>query len=252
MLAYGRAGSGKTWFVRSLCDIDATAPVLVLNASGNPLVMRYFNAKPDIIDITALPDFNWPFHFLENGQPFEHPLVKKFGLRFGGKTPYKTVVVDQISDVQEIAFNRILGTNKQKIGDMPIKREWDHYNSVMRWADKFARRFFSLPMHVIFTALEQYREGGVQEAEGWHPALEGRARQNIPGAANMVCRIVQLGSVSPSVVRDYKKKHREEPKHNIAFFVPHKRYDAKDQLTNGRLTELADLTMTKLNSYLEL
>lgn len=252
MLAYGVAGSGKTWLTRSVADVESMSPVLVLNASGNPQVMRHFDNIPDIIDIHRLKDFNDPYDFLHRGQPRTHKLVKQFGLNYGGDNPYKTVIIDQISDVQEIVFNQLLGVDNKRIGELPMKRTWDHFNSAKRWMEVFVRKFFALDMHVILTALEYYRETDSQHAEGWFPSLEGTARVTVPAAANMVCRIVQVGSLNQMVVKNHIKEHKTKPTHNIAFFVPHKRYVAKDQLTNGKLTQVSDLTMSKIASELEL
>jgi len=94
MLIYGDPGTGKTRFVGTAAMDPRTAPVLYLNMGGNPVSMRSYEKKPDMIEIESMADFNPIYKWLKAGQPAGDKLVTDMGLH----PPYKTVVMDQLTD----------------------------------------------------------------------------------------------------------------------------------------------------------
>lgn len=83
-------------------------------------------------------------------------LVQGFWYLKSGKHPFKTVVLDNITTLQEVAMRYIMNKEADfdlsKDMDMPTKRDWGGLSQIMkRWLIDFR----NLPMHVVFIAQEK-------------------------------------------------------------------------------------------------
>ena len=238
VLFYGLAGSTKT---RTSCTAvfdDRLYPTLYLNAAGNPVSIREYERQPFIVNVEELKDFNAPYDWIRRGQPLNHSFANQFEI----KEKFKCVIVDQLTDVQRLAFSIVLGASSIGPGDFPIKREWAHYNKVLYQMVNFAKLYYSLPIHVIMTALETTRE----EDTGFVklPSLEGESRNEIPGYAQMVGRLMNTSAISPKLLKAVEKDYGS-PNDSVLFLKPSGKYVAKNQY--GRLPNiLVDPTMSQI------
>ena len=253
-LLYGLPGAGKTRLACSAALVGAMSPVLYLHASGNPESIIEYENYPDMIEVEDLEDVNAPYAWLHMGQPLDHPFPKMFGLDHGGENPYKTVIVDQITDIQEIAFRKLLrqGQVSERLpGSFFRKREWDDYNKVLYQGMEFAELFYGLNMHVIMCAWEKaIDKDKYPGSAAIMPMLEGRGTVGVPGKANLVGRIQPVQMVNPGLLeavnKDLDRRGYESIEHNIVFWRSNKQYLAKNQLSQALGSYMADPTMGEI------
>lgn len=243
-LFYGDPGSTKTRTACSAALDDRMYPVLYLNASGNPVSIRDYERKPDIIDMEKLPDFNAPYDWLVKGQDPDHVFPQTFELE---NVPYKTVIIDQLTDVQRMAFKVVLGADGVGPGSFPVKREWGHYNKVLYQMTNFAKLYFALPMHVIMTALETAKTNEETGSIKYMPSLEGSSIHEVPAYSLMVGRLVPAASIGLALYKAITKANDGvEPDYSVMFLKPSGRFLAKNQY-GGELGDfLVDPTMTEI------
>lgn len=240
ILVYANPGAGKTTFTGTAALDERTAPVLHIDASGNPESLTRHASLPDVISLDKLEELNPIYAWLAAGMPADHLLVKKYGLR----TDYKTLVFDGITAVQRKVFDVAMGTVEPKPGDTPPKAEWPHYGAVLRHMLKIAYAFYhTLDMNVLMTALEHtdMREmitGSGKFQPYAEPALAGQAREELPGEALAVIRMVHA-------TNDVSRAKELNARHTIAQLQPTTRAYAKDQHGFG-VPFVGDITVSKL------
>lgn len=225
-LWYGQPGSTKTRTAATACDDPRTAPVLWLDVMGNPQSIRMNKNQPDMISLDSLGDLNEPFDFLINGQDPNHPLAKDFDLH----PPYKTVVVDGITEIQRYSIRRVTGTTKIGPGDIPNKVERQHFGAILQQMLNFADLFYKLDMNVIFTALEWARDDGGSTI--YVPNLMGQAVEQVPAYALLVGRMVTRNKVDKVLIAQDDTLRADETV-SVMLVTPGGRYYAKDQYLMG-------------------
>ena len=135
-LIYGPNGTGKN-------TVAATfpGPVLVLdiNEKGTRSMMGHEpgNVKKRFLDT------------------FEMFVMAYWYLR-SGKHPYKTVVIDNVTTLQEVAMKFVMrkeaDNDLNKDMDMPNKKDWGNLSQLMK---KWVVEFRNLDMNVVFIAQEK-------------------------------------------------------------------------------------------------
>jgi len=246
-LFYGRPGSTKTRTACTAALDSRTSPCLLLNAGGNPLSIRDYDPQPTIIEMEQLEDLNAPYDWLRKGQPVSHPFVKQFDLT----PPYKSVIIDQITQVQRMMFAKTMGyddTARYGPGTLVPKREWEHYNKVLYSMINMASLYVSLPIHVILVAQESNKpiEEGVVGV-----ALEGQGAIEVPSYVYVIGRLVHRGRMKTGLVTRMEEASGVEVV-SVCFFASAGGYDAKDQygalgdyMINPTLTQMLDLIYGK-------
>ena len=174
-LIYGTPGQGKTRLAYSAAFLGEMCPILGINVGGNPVSIRdYPQYQIDIVDIEDVRDINTVINWLYSRD-------KNVGLP---DKNYKTVIVDGISDVQTL-FSTII-TGGSRIAEIP--RGFDNYKQwgqLLEMSAVFARALYKLDMHVIITALENYRDSSGQ----YVPLLFGQSTDKITPMPYMVGRL---------------------------------------------------------------
>lgn len=252
LLLYGRAGSTKTRTAASAALDNRTWPCLMLEASGNPISIREYERKPDILTVEQLSDINGPYEFLSEGMPKDHFLVKEFGLR----TDYKTLIFDGVSVLQRFSFRLVTGTALSP-GSIPKRVEIKHFNQVLAQMTMFAELYYDLPMHVIMTSLEAEKTDQQTGAIYYRPLLWGQSADEVPGYALMVMRLLhekkvsarQMDSDVATAVGEVIRNAEAET-YAVGLISPDPKYDAKDQYGTG-LTFFRDPTVTKIMDAIE-
>lgn len=247
LMFYGQPGSTKTRTACSAALDDRTSPVLLLDCGGNPLSIRDYARKPDIIQIDALADLNPVYRWLATGQDPKDTLVKQMDLNTDG---YKTVILDGVTDLQRFSFAQVVGNVNKLPGDIPSPTQIQHHQGVLQQMTNLSRLFFKLPMNVIVTALEKE----TQDANGqlmYRPLLTGQAPGEVAAYAYTLARLVHRARVSKREQRDLKIA--EDPNEEtvaVAFFRPSGAIMAKDQSGIG-LDFMVDPTITKIIDAIE-
>ena len=242
LMGYGLPGSGKTRFCGSAAMDDRTAPVLHIDAAGNPLVLRKNEARPDILRLTNLKELNHIYTFLAQGQDASHPLVREHGLR----TDYKSVVFDGVTEIQRFGFGQLTGSERLGPGEMPKGVEIQQFGSSLRMMTNFAQKFFELDMHVFITALEREDQDNTTGMISYKPLLSGQTAGEVPGYAYVLARFAHVGRVQRRDLKDVNSTLADvADSTNIMFLKPTERIMAKDQLGIGS-DYMFDPTVTKV------
>jgi hypothetical protein len=246
-LFYGKPGSTKTTLAASAGFDERSAPVLWLDAGGNPISIAHQQAKMgrrfdgDVLQLESVNDLQEIYRWLANGQAERDPFRAMHDLRTG----YKSLVFDGITHVQRQSFDQVLGATNLLPGAMPPLAQWPAYRQVLGQMILIASKFYTLPMHVIVTALEHedLRPVSPTSTELYRyiePMLSGQSVEEFPGWALSVGRVAQTSTVDPMVVRALKA----EDSFAIVQFRPTRYVNAKDQHRFGDY--IADPTISKL------
>jgi hypothetical protein len=221
---------------------DRTSPVLHLDAAGNPLSLRGYERKPDVLQINGLKDLNTVYDFFIKGQPENHPLVREAGI----KTSYKTLVFDGVTELQRFAFGQLTGSDRLGPGEIPKGVEIQQYGSALRMMTNMAQKFFGLDMHIIITALEREDQDNQSGLITYKPLLSGQAAGEVPGYAYILARFAHVGRVQRRDLKDVSLQIADvSDSTNVMFLKPTERVMAKDQIHVG-VDYMFDPTVTKV------
>jgi len=249
LLLYGEPGSGKTRASASAALDERTSPVLMLDSGGNPISIRSYAKKPDIVTCDELADFNQPYEWLAAGQPTNHVFCTTYKLN----PPYKTVIIDGVTEVQRMSFRLVTNNQRTGPGTLPSTAELQHFNRVLGQMVAFARLYFALPMHVIVTSLERSDKDEVTGAMMLKPLLWGQSSSEVAGYAFAVGRMVHRARLDGRIKQDAEAYRKlgivedsiDESTTSVALWTPTGKYVAKDQY--GALGPyMTDPTITKI------
>lgn len=244
----GRSGSTKTRTAYSACMDKRMGKVLGLDMKGQPRSIRTYRPQPDIIGIESLADLSRIYAWLKMGQKPNDSLVREFEL----EPPYQTVVADGWSEAQRLVVLRASGNENKQMSDKPNAVEIQHYGTIFAQTTAILESFYSLPMHVIGTILENEvndeTRGATQRLQ-----LVGQSKDQAASYPEIVGRLVHIEKVS-SQIKTALKANKEsgftEDTVSVCFFKPSSRYEAKDQ--TGALGDyMVDPTITKILDLIE-
>ncbi len=251
ILLYGEYGSTKTRTAATAALDERLSPVLMLNSGGNPIAIRDYEKQPDILTLDDLKEYNIPYEWLAGGQDPDHPFCDKFDLN----PPYKTVIVDSVTEVQRMSFSFVTGNTRIGPGDIPQSVEIQHFNKTLGQMVTFARLYYGLPMNVIMTSLEKYDKDEVTGAVMHRPLIWGQASSEIGGYAYIVARLVHRARIDNKLRMRADQQAKvgiaEDPIDSetvsVALFEPTGKYVAKDQygvlgpyMVNPTMTKILD------------
>ena len=228
ILFYGIPGSTKTRTSATASNDPRTSPVLYLEAGGNPIALRDYVNPPDILHIDALEDFNPVYEWLATGQDPKSPFCKDWDLH----PPYRTLMIDQITDVQRMTMNKASGNMGTALvpGTIPNPMQIQHFGSTLGHMVKFATLFYGLKdIHVIITSQEREEKDDTTGLISYRPLLWGQSSTEFGGYAYMVSRLIHRSRVQ--IDNKLKLAIGEMPENatSVALFMPSGKYMAKDQ-----------------------
>ncbi len=253
LLMYAQPGNGKTWLCASVVDSEDMMPALMLSAAGNPQSIWDWEYKPDTFVISALEELNPFYDWFAMGQPTELN-GKPVGMveRLGLTPPYRTLIVDGMTELQRWSLAIAGGHDKLSIGTQPRQLQIQEFNPVLAHTTRMAALFFSLaelsatlPVHVLITSLEWEKLDIRTQTRDIRPLIWGSGGAELAGYAMIVCRLQQAATVARNVKRSMGEKPDLEGT-TIAFFKasPHTPFN-KDQW--NRLGDyMVDPTMSKI------
>jgi hypothetical protein len=238
---YGQPGAGKTRLAASAAADPRLAPVLMLESFGNPISLRKVKDKPDIITIGSLEDYNEPYDWLSSGQDPNHPYVERFGLH----PPYKTLIIDSITEVQRFVIRKVSGVDYTSPGNLTSPLGRQGFGQVLGTMLNWGVHYIGLDMNVILTSLESEKMEGSMIHRA--PLLWGQSGNEFSGYVFMVLRIVTKLALNPAVRENVES---DEDYYNVACFKETLLEYAKDQYDTGA-TYMANPTMSKVMDLLE-
>lgn len=257
LLIYGKPGKGKTYFAGTAAKDERTAPVLWIDAGGNPISLTHLGLKADdtrltLLAIDKLSDLADVYNWLRgvNGAPAQDP-KHIYALENNLKPPYRTIVFDGITHMQRLSFDAIMQSEDLAPGLMPPKPAWQHYRSVLGQMIGIASKFYTLRMHVVVTALEHPEPrylvpGDASTAYTYYePLLAGQSVDEFPGWSLNVGRMALAASYDEQTIA----ANNARDAYSMLQFKATRYVDAKDQHNFGPYH--ADPTITKLLNIMD-
>lgn len=220
-LVHGPSKSGK-----SFLGDTTPGPRLFIDAEGNT---RFLRSKKIFWDPAGPPpeyDGSWETCIV---------LIRDFGnlsqvyqWLASGKHPFRSVVIDSISEVQQRCVDSIAGTDAMKIQD---------WGELSRRVSALVRSYRDLLVHptnpldaIVFTAMTKQGQDGK-----WYPYVQGQLATSLPYYIDVI---------------GYLKAQTEEDGAFTNFLLTkaHLSYEAGDRtgiyptiITNPRIDEMVDL-----------
>jgi len=236
MMLYGDPGVGKTTLIGTACEDERLAPVLYLNVKGNPQVLRHNDNKPEVIEIREMEDFNAPYAWLTEGQKLDSPFCKEHGL----KPPYKTVVVDCLTEVQRHVVRKVSGGERIKPGHLMPLLQRQGFGQLLGTMLNWGNYYLELPFNIILATHEAHKEDG-----SITPLLWGQSGNELASVTLLVGRLITTLAMPAHL-----KKEVGSDAFNVLQTVATHNIFAKDQYGLGK-QYIANPTMTKVMDLIE-
>ncbi len=251
LLIYGNYGVGKTTLACTANAVPSMANVLMINAEAGDLSVAEFEGIDEVTvqDFRTLGRIN---EFLKQHCEARDTgddkklIAMEANLRSVDekdiKEPrrYNTVILDSLTELESYCMNQLLGiSDTTRLDDEVQSAEWSEYKKNHTMMQRVVRAFRDLPLHVIFTAAEQYQQDENKRYK-YSPDLTGKLSKKIQGFMDMVGYYAVGVEGETTIRRLYvspSPKGKYDAKHRYAAFK-------KDFFTNPTIKSI--LTETKL------
>lgn len=250
VLFTGRSGATKTRTAYSATKDARLRPVLGIDAKGQTRSIRKYSPFPDIITVEKVKDVTRIYNWLNKGQPISDRIVDEFELD-RHNIPYKTCVIDSWSQIQQWIVRKTTGVDGRELDAATMMPLIQDYGIIFVQTMFMLDQFYSLPMHIVSTVLEQEHQEKENGPINYRHQLIGQSRDQLSSFPEIVGRLVHIDRVESSI-RDQKQiKDLITPQtSSICFFRPSRRHEAKDQ--TGSLGDvMVDPTMAKILDLIE-
>lgn len=227
LLVYGNYGVGKTTLACTAAEVPSMQDVLMINAEAGDLsVADYDIDEITVQDFRTLGRINEYLkqHCKARDDDDEDRLKELEAAVRGCEVKeikkarrYTTVIIDSLTELEAYCFNQLLGiTDTTRLDDETQSAEWSEYKKNHTMMQRVVRAFRDLPMHVIFTASEQFNQDESKRYK-FSPDLTGKLSKKIQGFMDMVGylavgkegeKTIRRLYVSPSPGGKYDAKHR--------------------------------------------
>jgi hypothetical protein len=169
LLIYADSGTGKTVLAGSSDAVPEMSPVLFVDGEGGTFSLRAFYPNCKVVRVKSWREMQELYNALRRG---DHP--------------YKTIVLDSLTEFQKFSMNEIMREVVEKDPDrdpeVPSVREWGKSGEQIR---RLVRGFRDLPMNVIFTALVLDDKNQKTGKTVYRPSLPGKLAKEIPGYVDL-------------------------------------------------------------------
>lgn len=188
VITYGPSKSGKSYLG------DTTpAPRLVLDAEmGSRFTPSTKVAWDPKREAPPVPDGTWdtaivPVHDYQS-------VLKAYEWLNSGKHPFRSVVIDSISEVQQRLADSLVGTNPMQLQD---------WGTMLRQASALIRQFRDLTTHgikpietVLIIAMMKVRQDGTK-----HPYVQGQLQTTLPYYVDILSYLEAVVQEDGTIVR---------------------------------------------------
>ena len=174
MLVFGDVGVGKTRLAGSSDAVPEMRPVLYLDAEGGAFTLRNTYPNTDVVRVTDWGEL----------QPIYEELR-------AGTTDYRTVVVDSLTELQEMNMAQVMARLGERDPDR-YEKQGEEIASMLEWqinskkVRTLIRAFRDLPMTVIFTALMKEDKDKLTGRTVKRPNLPGKLAAAVAGMFDIV------------------------------------------------------------------
>jgi phage nucleotide-binding protein len=207
-LFYGRSGTGKT----TLAGTYPT-PSLVLDIREQGT-----NSLVDVQGIDVLAIESWA------------DIEVVYQLLASGNHQYRTVIIDTVTQMQELAMEKVLMDEGKQPGTTQIFM--NHWGSMGKLMKQWITYFRDLPMNVVFLAQDRTTEAQEnQQAEQLIPEVGPRLS---PSVAGTLCAAVSV--IGNTYVDEVPVAEGKQIKNKIQYMLrlgPHRLYTTKIRQPKG-------------------
>jgi hypothetical protein len=229
-LLYGESGTGKT-------ALSGTwpKPMLVLDIAekGTKTIRKMPGIKG--VSITCWEDFEEMYWSLYDGK---------------SKGKFKTVSLDQVSQLQDLAIDKVRRDKNMKESEPMSQRLWGQASGLMKtWLFNF-RELQSQGVHIIFIA-HQRQSGGGDEAEdnAIEPSIGARLMPSVAGFLNGAVSIIGNTFIRERYIG--KGKDRERKVDYCLRVGPHAVYRSKIRMPPDTPGGIPDMIVNPTFAKLE-
>jgi hypothetical protein len=188
-MLYGESGTGKT-------ALSSTwpKPMLVLDiAEKGTRTIRQVKGV-DVIPIETWDDFVETYWYLKTGK---------------GKGKYKTVSLDQVSQLQDLAIAQVRAEKNMKEKEPMSQRLWGEASGRLKtWMYNF-RELQSAGMHVIFIAHQRESKSDESDENQIEPSIGARLMPSVASFLNGAVSSIGNTFIRERFVKEGKEKIRK-------------------------------------------
>lgn len=184
LLVFAPYQTGKTTLLGTAHQDPRTSPHLVLDMEGNTSVLLGCkNAAGEEISI-------WPMKSANDFREAYQYLSRK-------DQPFKSISIDSLTEINwyflstemqrrvELAGGGVKTGGEVQRENLPDQAQQQDYGSILVQQRRLVRRFNTLPLHIIYTALD-YQEAVAGEGDVTKPAMQGNFRNEVGGLMDVV------------------------------------------------------------------
>lgn len=233
-LFYGLPGSGKTTLLGSILDVPSLLPVLWVNFAGNPesIVAKLNDDVVQMVELDRPDELGQVYDYLVKGQDVNHPFSKAVGGLKGG---FKTLVIDQLTEVNRRILSRLFGTDSINTVVPTTEKGRDNrqlYDTSLSYMMGLSFSLYQrLELNVVIAAQESVSEW----SEHFQVNLYGQAKSEVPSHARLVGRLAHASQFAEIDALAQVLKVPKQSIYNVLQLTPSKSVAAvKNQyLPNG-------------------
>lgn len=182
LLVYGKSGVGKTRLAGSAAAVVGMAPVLCIDIEGGTFSIRDVYPGVHVVRVTNFKELQEVYDYL-----------------FSGQHPYKTVIVDSLTETMKFSMLGIMEDlvikEPARDPEIPSVREWGKNIEQMR---RFIRAFRDLEMNTVFTALandvKNAKTGAIEKKISLNGKLADEAAAFLDIVVYMYTKVVDGGN----------------------------------------------------------
>jgi hypothetical protein len=167
---YGDPGVGKTMLCGSALAVPEMNPVLFVDVEGGTLSLRSKYPNVDVVRVNSFDD-----------------VQKVYDDLYKGKTPYKTVVIDSLTEMQKFSMygimEKVFKKDPDRDPDLPGIGEWGKNTEQIR---RMVRAFRDLPMNCLFTCLAMDNRDPKTGVVTIKPSLSAKLSNEVSGFVDIV------------------------------------------------------------------
>lgn len=228
LLAYGKPGSGKTELVASAADVPEMADILMIDAEkgdmtihDNPRIKNWDKLIENRVPVTSFKQVGSVHDWLVGhckvrdaylaGQLAAKQALINNEARLRGCDPsdilepklFRTVIIDSLTEVDKYSNYELLGVDEAKVlagdKDEVDVSGWDEFRKNNQRIQMLLRAFRDLPMHVLVTCGEQYKQDETRKFY-YEPNVTGQLSRQVQGFFDIV-GFMQVGKVGDKTER---------------------------------------------------
>lgn len=185
MLAYGKAGTGKTVFGSTW-----PKPLLLIDIKE-----KGHESIRDVPGIDLIQIESWE----EIDEVYKDVLW--------GHDKYKSVVLDQLTAMQALGMSYLREKKRMKPDDAFSQRGWGQLSGMMQQTIQDYRELYNEGYHILFNAHERIREPSEEDDDRLAPSVGSNLMQSVASFANGAVSVIGNTFIQEKV--DKKEKTRE-------------------------------------------